>query len=418
MARGGFVRQAGINAGGRPTVVLIEPTAHRIDGHGLENLVRLAGAGPEIRIVVITPYGIHPSAAHFFASPGVEVLARDHWSPGARMYHWLAQALRRTFKAVKRLWPRARWPRQGAHFERCLVEVACLRVARRITRRQENCVSVVLSASSVLPRTAALLSRTWHIRYVHEFTSFDTAWCSWLDNRLRRFGPSPLVLCPTAGVAEQVTSRLRDPRVRIQTSTVLSDGDERLEFDSSLRQELALPDSVPLLGLFGGWWNYKDNPTIVTAVTRATRDLSLVVSGTPVPDEAVMELRSRLGPRLHYIEGALTLPEYRRTWAGIDAVIIGRMPGTDKESAQLIDAIRFGRRVIMADCDTHLRNALGDRPWIRWFRAGDAESLAEALEGFDRGGAPGPERDEGSAIGVLTAGAALRRFLEFAMEPR
>lgn len=394
--------------------MLVEPSAGIAGAHGGENLARLCRHGLDgVQTVVVTAGGLHADVATTVRTAADRV-AEDPGSTGRwpRTCMRVAGWLERLRAVLKRRFPDRWWADQPRLVARFLVEVACLRTAR-VVAAGPGTVVVILTANEVLPATTRLVSGVEHIRVVHELTTRHGPWFRVIDRLAARLVEPPLVLCPTEGVRRVVRREAPAVPTAVQTFAVSGTSADSASAGRALRAELGLDGSTPLLGLFGGWWPYKDHEVVVTAVEHLDRELRLLVVGEPVDEELVARLRRRLGESLVRL-APVPSDRYSALCAAVDAMVISRRPGVDKESGLLLDAVRHGTPVVMSDHDPELVARVGDRPWVHLFATGDAESLRARLAALPAPPEHRPGPTDAAALGMRSAEDAVSSFFRWA----
>lgn len=400
----------------RRSLVLVEPSAHHQGGHWGENLARLADHGlPDVRTIAVVPGGLHADVAELVHGRVDEVIEVTT-SGGvvgrallrvATVLEWLRSQLRGRF-------PGRWWADQPAVVSRFLVEVACLRAARRAAPGPGSAV-VVLTANEGLHAAAGLASRTSHQRFVHELSMRQAGWFASIDRWCARRAPKVIVHCPTAGVRRAVLAETPHVDVRVQTFAVsgtLAPPDPALR--SRVLTELGLPAGQPVVALLGGWWHYKDHEVVAEAVESLEGGISMVVAGHPVDEEVMARLRRRLGPSIAELGASVSSARYSEICTAADAILISRRPGVDKESGLLMDAVRHGTAVVMSDNDPALVATIGAEPWVHLFRTGDAASLRTRLEALEVEPARRPGADAARRLGMLSPADAVAAFFAVA----
>ncbi|MFI0741193.1 hypothetical protein ACH4PU_24415 [Streptomyces sp. NPDC021100] len=383
--------------------MLIEPYAHHLGGHHPRTLAALAAARPGA--LVIAPHGA--------ADPGPLRRAGARLVTGARgpaaallltAAQWanaVSAAGRKAF--ASRRWPRAvrRAPHQVTLLARCLTEGACLRTARRLVR--EPAAVVVLSASEALHGAAALLGGQPHLRFIHEAVTTEDAPVRLLGRFARRGERRVVALYPTAAVREQFAGAF--PGLGgVARAFAVDDGHRLTDAErDGARTAFGIPDGARAVSLVGGWWPYKDIATIDAALTRLSRPLHLVVTGTPLDEEVLARWHQLPQLRLHTVPGPVGEQVLRLVYAAADAALVARRPGVGKESGLVMDTVRLGVPLLVSDHDPALTARLTAEPWARLFPAGDPGALALVLDALAAGPLPRPGPGAGAAVGMATA---------------
>ncbi|WP_416485273.1 hypothetical protein [Streptomyces sp. CL12] len=379
-------------------LVLIEPYAHQGGGHHQRTLTALAATRPSL---VVAPGGLSEDLGPVVRS-GARIAAGPA-GPAARILLAAARVAGRISDAgqrvlASRLWPPAvrRLPHQVTLLARCLTEAACLRTARRLA--PQAAAVVILSANEALHGAAALLGGTPHLRFIHEVVTTEDRPVRWLGGLARRGGKRVIALYPTAAVRDQVASAFPHLPGKVRAFAV-DDGRPLTDAErDGARAAFTIPAGSPAVCLVGGWWPYKDIPTIDAALARLTTPLHVLVCGTPLDDAVLTRWRQLPGVRLHTVPGPVADEVLRLVYAAADAVLVARKPGVGKESGLVMDAARLGVPLIVSTHDPELTARLGGEPWARLFPAGDPDTLAKTLDHLT---AEVPARPGPSAPGAL-----------------
>ncbi|HWU10204.1 MAG TPA: hypothetical protein VN520_28170 [Streptomyces sp.] len=380
-------------------LVLIEPYAHRVGGHHQRTLAALAAARPDS--LVIAPGGLCDYQAPL-ARAGTRV-AVGPVGPAAKILLAAARAAARVSAVGQQVFTSRRWPlavRRSPHqitlLARCLTEAACLRTALRFAPRAS--AVVILSASEALHGAAALLGGTPHLRFIHEAVTTEDSPVRWLG-RLARAGEKRVIaLYPTTAVRDQIAPAF--PHLPGVVRAFAVDDDRPLtdtERDGA-RTAFTIPADAKAVCVVGGWWPYKDIPTIDAALARLTTPLHVLVCGTPLDDAVLTRWHQLPNVRLHTVPGPVGEQVLRLVYAAADAALVARKPGVGKESGLVMDAARLAVPLIVSAHDSELTARLTGEPWVRLFPAGDPDTLAKTLDQLT---ADAPARPGPSARGVL-----------------
>ncbi|MFD8934266.1 hypothetical protein ACFV0R_03275 [Streptomyces sp. NPDC059578] len=388
----------------REPLVLIEPYAHRIGGHHQRTLAALAAARPDS--LVIAPGGLSENLGPLVRA-GTRV-AVGPAGPAAKILLATARAAARVSAVGQRVFASPRWPqvvRRAPHqvtiLARCMTEAACLRTARRLTR-QASAV-VILSASEALHGVAALLGGTPHLRFIHEVVTTEDRPIWWLG-QLARWGEKQVIaLYPTTAVRDQAAAAFPHLPGQVRAFAV-DDGRPLTDAErDGARTAFTIPAGAKAVCVVGGWWPYKDIPTIDAALGRLTTPLHVLVCGTPLDDAVLTRWQQLPNVRLHTVAGPVDDQVLRLVYAAADAALVARKPGVGKESGLVMDAARLAVPLIVSAHDPELTARLTGEPWARLFPPGDPNTLAMML---DQLATDAPTRPEPSARGVLAMHSA------------
>ncbi|MEV5204514.1 hypothetical protein [Streptomyces sp. NPDC053720] len=385
-------------------LVLIEPYAHRGGGHHQRALAALAAARPDS--LVIAPGGLSEDLG-----PQVRASTRivvGPAGPAAKILLAAAWAAARVSAAGQQVFASRRWPltvRRCPHqvtlLARCLTEAACLRTARRLAPRAG--AVVILSASEALHGAVALLGGTVHLRFIHEAVTTEDRPVRWLG-RLARAGEKRVIaLYPTTAVRDQVAPAFPHLPGQVRAFAV-DDGRPLTDAERDrARTAFTIPSDAKAVCVVGGWWPYKDIPTIDAALARLTTPLHVLVCGTPLDDAILTHWHQLPNVRLHTVPGPVGEQVLRLVYAAADAALVARKPGVGKESGLVMDAARLAVPLIVSAHDRELTACLAGELWARIFPAGDPDTLAKTLDHLtaDTPARPGP-----SAPGALDMNSA------------
>ncbi|QQC90531.1 glycosyltransferase [Streptomyces alfalfae] len=386
-------------------LVLIEPYANRLGGHHQRTLAALAQARPGS--LVIAPHGIASEAVRALREAGARLVTAPA-GPAAtvllavsRLAAGLSSAGQRVFRS--RRWSRRlrRVPHQITLIARCLSEASALRSGRRLESGAD--AVVILTASEALHGAAALLGGQPHLRFVHEAVTAQDAVVRMLGRLARRGEQRVVAVYPTQAVGDQFATAFADLPAVVGAFAV--DDGHRLsdaERDGG-RAAFDIPAAEAVVCLVGGWWPYKDIPVLEAALDRLKDPLHLVVTGSPL-DEAVLERWQSLpGLRVHTVPGPVSDSVLRLVYAAVDAALVTRHPGTDKESGLVMDAARLGVPLIVSEHDDALTARLYGQPWALTFPAGDPDALADALHTVIRQPPGYPGQEAPGLLGMRSA---------------
>ncbi|MEU8737136.1 glycosyltransferase [Streptomyces halstedii] len=385
-------------------LVLIEPYAHRGGGHHQRTLAALAAERPGS--LVIAPGGLSEDLAPLVRS-GVRVAAGPA-GPAARILMAVARAAARVAAAGQRVFASRSWPqtiRRSPHqvtlLARCLTEAACLRTARRLAPRASSVV--ILSASEALHGATALLGCAPHLRFVHEVVTTEDRPVRWLGRLTRKGEKRVIALYPTAAVRDQIGPHF--PHLPgVVRAFAVDDGRPLTDSErDGARSAFTIPADATAVCVIGGWWPYKDIPTIDAALARLTAPLHVLVCGTPLNDAVLTRWHQLPNVHLHTVPGPVGDQVLRLVYASADAALVARKSGVGKESGLVMDAVRLGVPLIVSAHDPELTARLAGEPWTRLFPSGDPDALAKAL---DQLAADVPARPGPSACGALGMNSA------------
>lgn len=384
-------------------LALVEPRAHRAGGHHQRTLTALARAHGAA--LVVAPHGATAEMAAALDAAGARLDAGVR-GLAARMLRGAADTVAAVAEVAGRAvagrrGPVRRVPHQITLLARCLAESACVRSARR--RAGPGAIVVVLSASEALHGLAGLVGGP-HTRFVHEMVTTEDRAVRLLSFLTRRGVRRVRVLVPTAAVRADLAARF--PRLPVVVRPfAVADPDERITAveQRQARAAFAVPPGALTACLVGGWWTYKDIPTVGAALERLDVPLHLIVTGYPL-DLAVLTRWAVLPHvHLHVVPGPASDAQVRTVYAASDAAIVARRPGVGKESGLVVDAVRFGVGLVVSDHAPALTVALSRRPWVRTFRAEDGEHLAAVLHGLVGAPLPRPPEHATRQLAIPTA---------------
>ncbi|MFJ1590758.1 hypothetical protein ACIOD0_11000 [Kitasatospora albolonga] len=385
-------------------LVLIEPYAHRGGGHHQRTLAALTAARPDS--LVIAPGGLSEDLGPLVRA-GSRV-ATGPAGPAAKILLAAARAAARLSAVGQQVFASRRWPltarrcpHQATLLAHCLTEAACLRTARRLTPRASSVV--ILSASEALHGAAALLGGTPHLRFIHEAVTTEDRPVRWLSRLARKGEKRVIALYPTTAVRDQVGPHFPHLPGEVRAFAV-DDGRPLTDSErAGARSAFTIPADAKAVCVIGGWWPYKDIPTVDTALARLTSPLHVLVCGTPLDDAVLTRWQQLPNVRLHTVPGPVGDQVLRLVHAAADAALVARKPGVGKESGLVMDAARLAVPLIVSAHDPELTARLAGERWARLFPAGDPDALAKALDQLttDAPARPGP-----SACGALDMNSA------------
>ena len=400
----------------RPRVGLIENFANGAAGHWGDNLVRLcngataAGYDP----IAVAVHGVHPKVRDSLSATGAFIVDRPVGML-ARASLWASRLLRPMHALTYRMAPGSDLAARVRYASRCLAEVAALRTATRVAGEDAEAI-VILTASQGLAATAAGLSRTPHLRFVH-YKGVPEGPCQRALERLfARRGRSIAVIATNAAIESTTKQRHPDRLLSVRSFTVADPGMYIGEHERPpARRELGIADTEFVIAMVGGWWPYRDLETVKRGLELITRPVTLVVCGIPVRPSELEPAITAGGGRVVDLAGSVTENELRRIYAASDGALVTRTPGWPEEIGTLFDAARYGVPLIMSDHDQDLSHRLTGEPWVRLFCAGDPMDLAQTLKGFADRRPPRPDRRAAERLGLASATETITAFCRIAL---
>ena len=397
-------------------VGLIENFANGAAGHWGDNLVRLCkgatAAGYEP--VAVAVHGVHPQVRNSLSATGALVVDRPVGLL-ARASLWASRCLRPLQSLTYRIAPRSDLSARVRYASRCMAEVAALRTASRVAGEDVETI-VILTASQGLAATAAGLSRTPHLRFVHYEGVPEGACLRALEKIFARSERSIVVIATNAAIESTTKERHPERTITVRSFSVadpsmyVDEGERR-----PARRELDIADTEFVLAMVGGWWPYRDIETVKRSLELLRRPVTLVVCGIPVRPSELEPAIARSGGRIVNLAGSVTESELRRIYAASDGSLVTRRPGWPEEVATVFDAARYGVPLIVSDHDQDLSHRLTAEPWVRLFRAGDPQDLAGTIEGFAQGLPPRPDRGAAGRLGLRSATETIAAFFRIAV---
>jgi glycosyltransferase involved in cell wall biosynthesis len=314
-----------------------------------------------------------------------------------------------------RIAPRSDLPARVRYASRCLAEVAALRTATRVAGEDVEAI-VILTASQGLAATAAGLSRTPHLRFVHYKGVPEGVCLSALEKIFARSARNVAVIATNAAIESTTKQRHPDRHIIVRSFSVADPSmyigeDER----GPARRELGIADTEFAVAMVGGWWPYRDIETVKRALELLGRPVTLIVCGIPVRPSELEPAIARGGGRIVNLAGSVTESELRRIYAASDGTLVTRTPGWPEEVATVFDAARYGVPLIVSNHDPDLSHRLTGEPWVRLFRAGDPQDLARTLEGFADKPPPRPDQRATERLGLRSATETIAAFCRIAV---
>ncbi len=312
------------------------------------------------------------------------------------------------------------WPAAQSSPLRCAMSPGAWRRSRPCAQRPawlgpDVDAVVILTASQGLAATAAGLSNTPHVRFVH-YEGAPEGMCLRAVEKVFAQNEQRIALIATNTTIES-TTRERHPgrRLTVRSFTV-ADPTMRIGEDERgpARHELEIVDTEFVMAMVGGWWPYRDMETVKRGLELLGRPVTLVVCGVPVRPSELEPAVRRGGGRVVDLAGAVTENQLRRIYAASDGALVTRTPGWPEEIGTLFDAARYGVPLVMSDHDPDLSHRLANEPWIRLFRAGEPLGLARALERFAEDPPPRPDRHAAERMGLSSAPDAIVAFSRLA----
>ncbi len=399
----------------RPRVSLIENFANGAAGHWGDNLVRLcngataAGYDP----IAVAVHGVHPQVRSSLSATGALIVDRPVGLL-ARVSLWASRFLKPMQSLAYRVAPRSDLPGRVRYASRCLAEVAALRTATRVAGEDVE-ATVILTASQGLAATAAGLSRTPHLRFVHYKGVPEGVCLRALEKIFARSGRRIAVIATNAAI-ESTTKQRHPDRLVIVRSFTVADPSMYISEDERrpARRELGIADTEFVVAMVGGWWPYRDIDTVKRALELLRRPVALVVCGIPVrPSELEPAIACGAG-RVVNLAGSVAESELRRIYAASDGALVTRTPGWPEEIGTVFDAARYGLSLIVSDHDKDLSRRLTGEAWVRLFRAGDPQDLARTLEGLVERPPPRPDPRAAERLGLMSARETIAAFCRIA----
>lgn len=396
-------------------ICLIEVYTDRVAGHWGDNLARLCDGATTVgcEATVVGVQGVHPEVRRRLAGTCCRIVDRPH---GALARGALAGAslMGMLHRLLRRLAPDSAAPPQARYLQRCLLEVASLRTAHRLSAA----TPVILTASPALAATAASLSGCPHVRVVHHVWAEPGRLLQRMERRsLHRVAGRALVVCTNGAVEAGIGRRSPGLPTRIRHFTV---ADRRMYLGADerapAREQLAIADHEFVVAMVGGWWPYKDVDTVQRALEAMDRPLTLLLAGNPITPSRMEPAVRPGGGRVVARPGWVSEEELRRIYAAANAVLVMRAAGWDEENGAVYDAVRYGVPVVVSDHSPELCRDLVGEPWARIVPAGDADILAKTLvEVMD---APPPRPDPGAParLGLSTGSERVAELCRFAAE--
>ena len=396
-------------------VSLIENFANGAAGHWGDNLVRLcngataAGYDP----IAVAVHGLHPQVRHSLSATGALIVDRPV-GLFARASLRASRFLRPLHGLTYRIVPKSDLPARVRYASRCLAEVAALRTATRVAGEDVE-ATIILTASQGLAATAAGLSRTPHLRFVHYKGAPEGMCLGALEKVFARSGRSIAVIATNAAIESTTKQRHPDRLISVRSFTVADPnmyiGEEERR---PARRELGIVDTEFVVAMVGGWWPYRDMETVKGALELLRRPVTLIVCGIPVRPSELEPAIARGGGKVVNLAGSVAESELRRIYAASDGALVTRTPGWPEEIGTVFDAARYGVPLIVSDHDQDLSHRLTGEPWVRLFRAGDPQDLARMLEGFVERPPPRPDQGAAERLGLTSATEAITAFCRVA----
>ena len=358
-------------------------------------------------------HGLHPQVRDSLSATGALIVDRPVGLL-ARASLWASRFLRPMHGLTYRIAPRSDLPARVRYVSRCLAEVAALRTATRVAGEDVEAI-VVLTASQGLAATAAGLSRTPHLRFVHYKGVPEGVCLRALEKFFARSGRRVAVIATNAAIESTTKQRHPDRRIIVRSFTVadpsmyISEGERR-----PARRELGIADTEFVVAMVGGWWPYRDIETVKQGLALLRRPVTLVVCGIPVRPAELEPAIAGGGGRVVNLAGSVAESELRRIYAASDVALVTRTPGWPEEIGTVFDAARYGVSLIVSDHDEDLSRRLTGEPWVRLFRAGDPQDLARTLEGLAERPPPRPDPRAAERLGLVSATETIAAFCRIA----
>ncbi len=389
-------------------MVLVEPATEHA-GHWQDALVPLAAAATAEghQAVVVTLNGIPTHIHRTLQEHRALVLTRPRGA-GGRLLFTLGKGTHRGAAITGRLLPHRRLPHQVTLLARCLIEAASLCTARHVFKCEPE-AAVILTASEALHGLARLLSRTPHLRVVHEVNTTEDLFVRTLG---RLASPHKVVVvCPTRAVEDEVRERFPELRTTVHPFA-LAAPEERITDDerAQARRALGIPDKVPVLCVVGGWWPHKDMATTVTALERLTQPLHVLVAGDPTDPDLLHRIAAAPQVTLRILPGPLRPVDICQVYAASSFTTVLRHPGVGKESGLVADCARFGVPLLVSDHAPDLTRCVS--AWATVVPSQDPDALADAIDQAATHPPPAPPPTAATDLGLRTP----RQMLAFLKE--
>ena len=264
-------------------LVLVEPHAHMLGGHWSDNLVVLAEAARDRGkpVVVGSVNGIFPDTRAMLERVGATTVCEPKRDALGRLYRSLAGLFERCFELADLDASQQALAIPADTPEPLFWEAASLRVALNTLDGESSPTTVVFSASESLAGAAAALSRTAHIRIVHEILySWEAPLLRAIEYACRRARPSVVAVCTTPAIESALKQRYPDLQSAVQPFAIM---DPRMyvseEERGVARRSLGLLPGEPVAALVGGWWPWKDIDTVVRALGLTREPVGIIVAG-------------------------------------------------------------------------------------------------------------------------------------------
>lgn len=388
-------------------IALIEPYARTGAGHWSYALPRLARAAIQDGrpCVVICLNGVSADTHAAIRQTGATVAEEARGQPWALVLLLLARAFRACFYGCRRFSPSAGVTLN--QISRALVEAASLQVAR--SRIAEPCAAVILTSHETLPGFVTKLGGLSHLRFVHELDPDQGRVVRFIERRFRRAACRVEFLCGTGSLAEALQTKIRCAHVRVVPFTTrdpdlyASDAER-----AAARARLGVERTLVLTHV-GSWWKSKDIGTILRALERVNRSVTVLIAGAGIERERLSQHVYGDGIVIRLIDRVLDPEELASVYAASDCMLISRFPD-GSESASAYEAVQRGTPLICSNHDPDLTRKLSGQPWARVFRAGDDRDLARVIEGFCDGGVPRPTPDAAEVLELRDGHQQLSMF--------
>lgn len=396
-------------------MTLIEPNAHVLGGHASGALASLARAASEqgIALTLVSLKGVSPLTRRALLSYGVRIVdLPDALDFPSRSYMLAARFFERALEAARRFLPRTSAASQFLALARCFLEAGSLRVGRRVARAGDRPVVVLLTASEALAGTAAALSRTPHVRIVHEADIVEGFLLRRIEYFFGRARSHLVAVCTTADIEARLHAAHPDLRTIVQPFT-LCDPDVRVseEERAPARASLGIAPDEIVCALVGGWWPTKDIDTVEKAIAMVRNPLGLIVAGGPVDQPTVDRMSANATGRVFAVTGQLPSDTIRQVYAACDFTLVSCVRGSEyKESGLVMDAARYGVPLVASDNNPKLTQALAGVDWARTFPTGDPGALAAVLDEVAEHPLARPSPKVASSLGMITGVTALEHF--------
>lgn len=397
------------------TLVLVEMDARRPAGHWVTAIPLLAKAAFDqgMGCVLVTAPG-EPGAAPLGTelTGGAEVVTPESDVAGAGTWARVLWAGARLLDGIRRRLPArgrpARIADQCLIFSRCLADAAAIRLGHALA--EQPAVVVLIGARSNLPATTAALGGA-HIRVLHYVRWSEGRLRGGLEHVLRRYLRRVGGVATTNAVSRAVgPGHLPGATVVTEAFTLLEEGGHvGGQEHAAAAAELGVAGGPQVVSVIGGWRASKDVATLAEAIGLVSSPFTLLIAGAPLDDRVLAEIRERHRGPLRVVDHVLSATEYRQAFAASDMTIVSRFE-SGQESGLGIHALMYGVPLVIADHEAIVTDSRTEQPWVIPFAAGDAASLAAAIERCLAHPPPRPPADSARAVNAVSPGEKLLTF--------